>query len=119
MRKFINIKTLMLGVTIAAACVLTVQTVRAQKQGNYNYANDLQTDKLFNLGIQTGTLVSTADGTVTNTFTQPYTNIPNVICTGYGTTPTNWITSITPSNFVWNAGKLNATNNWIAIGKAY
>lgn len=69
--------------------------------------------------IQTGSCVSVADGTVTNTFTTPYSSAPKIFATQTGlalNTSTNITTSITTSNFVIRTGLANTTNNWIAVG---
>jgi hypothetical protein len=67
--------------------------------------------------ILSGTVVSTADGTVTNTFTSAFSTAPNVISTqvGINTTITNTIV-ITTTNFVLTVNKATVTNRWIAIG---
>lgn len=69
--------------------------------------------------VQTGSSVCVADGTVTNTFTIPYSSAPKVIMCPTGTgifTTTNVVVSVTPSNFVARGSIANSTNNWIAVG---
>lgn len=69
--------------------------------------------------VQTGSCVSVADGTVTNTFTTLYSSVPKVIATQTGTalnTSTNIVVSITPSNFVIRTGLASTTNSWLSIG---
>ncbi len=70
------------------------------------------------LGIQAGLGVSTSDGTVTNTFSTAFSSAPIVVTTinaaSGGTT--NWIVSVTASNFIWKCGATGLTNYWIAVG---
>ncbi|MEI6198180.1 MAG: hypothetical protein WCH84_11575 [Verrucomicrobiota bacterium] len=71
-------------------------------------------------GIITGTSVTAADGTVTNSFgSVVYTAPPNIQVTQVGTiiTTTNVVTLITTTNFVFKAGAGSVTNNWVSIGR--
>lgn len=70
------------------------------------------------LGIQSGTAITTTDGTVTNAFTVAYSAVPRVVTTQTGTTLslTNWLVSVTTSNFVVRSGAGPVTNNFIAVG---
>ncbi len=73
---------------------------------------------LLALGIQKGFGVSTSDGTVTNTFGQAFSSAPIVTTTQNATSggTTNWIVSVTASNFIWKCGATGVTNYYIAIG---
>lgn len=70
------------------------------------------------LGIQSGTAITTTDGTVTNAFDVVFSAVPVVVTAQRGTTLslTNWITSITTSNFVVRSGAGPVTNSYIAVG---
>lgn len=67
--------------------------------------------------IQSGSVVTSADGTVTNSFTTAFTAAPIVINrqTGTGTTTTNILT-VTTTNFILNTGVGTQTNSWVAFG---
>lgn len=71
-------------------------------------------------GIQSGFVVTTADGTVTNTFSTNciYTAPPIVVTRQRGkpTTTTSNIIVVTTSNFVINVGTPTSTNDFYAIG---
>ena len=70
-------------------------------------------------GIVTGTSVTSADGTVTNSFgSVVYTAPPNIQVTQVGATitTTNVVTLITTTNFVFKAGAGSVTNNWLSVG---
>lgn len=70
-------------------------------------------------GIQSGYVISAADGTVTNTFATAFASRPVVSVTQYGAltaTVTNWLVSVTETNFVLSVGAPSRTNFWIAIG---
>lgn len=68
-------------------------------------------------GIQAGTLTTSANGTVTNTFATAFTVAPYVVTTLQNSTgPTNNVVSVTTSNFVYSAGSASKTAHWIAIG---
>jgi hypothetical protein len=70
-----------------------------------------------NLGLITGSAVTTSDGTVTQAFGITFAAAPNVISTqvGLDTTSTN-VVEITTSNFIVRTGKATVTNRWFAIG---
>ena len=74
-----------------------------------------------NMGILTGSSISSTDGTVTNTFptTYVYTYPPVVTVTQTGSicTTSNLLTSVTTTNFVYKCGAINITNNWISVGR--
>lgn len=76
------------------------------------------TNTLSSVGIQRGAGVTSADGTVTNTFPNIYTTLPTVTATQFGATSagTNLITLITTSNFVYKSGAAGISNQWIAAG---
>lgn len=70
-------------------------------------------------GILNGTSVTSADGTVTNTFSAAiYTAPPSIQITQVGSTitSTDAVISVTISNFVYKAGAPNVTNTWISVG---
>lgn len=69
------------------------------------------------LGFQTNQVVTTADGTVTNTFASAYPAPPVVLITQFGTvnSPTNIVVSVTATEAVINCGKAGVTNNVLAI----
>jgi hypothetical protein len=69
------------------------------------------------LGIQSGSITNSADGTVTNTFTTAFSSAPIVVAaqTGLNTTTTNVLT-VTASNFVYQSGAPSKVINWIAVG---
>lgn len=68
--------------------------------------------------LQSGTCCSATDTTVTNTFTTPYGTLPNVICTQIGVTNTtsNFLVSVSLTNFIVKSGAPNVSNNWVAVG---
>jgi hypothetical protein len=69
--------------------------------------------------LQRGTVITTADGSVTNTFQFPYsTNLPAVVNTqlGLNTTTTNTLV-VTPTNFVLRTSLAGQTNAWMALGE--
>lgn len=69
--------------------------------------------------VETGSCVSVADGTVTNTFSPVYSSAPKVFATQTGLalfSATNAVVSITPSNCVIRSSLSGTTNNWIAVG---
>jgi hypothetical protein len=69
--------------------------------------------------IVTGQGVSTADGTVTNTFSTTFGAVPKVIPSIFAANSaktTNLVLSVTTSNFVWACGANGVTNPYIAIG---
>lgn len=68
--------------------------------------------------FQSGTVTTAADGTVTNTFATAFAARPVVVATQYGAlnSPTNWLQSITTTNFVLSAGAPGITNAWFAYG---
>lgn len=70
------------------------------------------------LGIQSGTCITAADGTVTNTFATAFSAAPTVILTHLGLklSPTNVVTTTTTTNFIMSAALGDVTNQWIAIG---
>ncbi len=71
------------------------------------------------LGVQSGTATTATDGTVTNTFGTAFSAIPIVTVTQVGSltaTVTNWLVSVTPTNFVLNSGAPGRSNMWIAVG---
>ena len=67
-------------------------------------------------GIQSGSVTTAADGTVTNTFTVAYAAAPTVLVvqTGEDTTVTNTVT-VTATNFLWNAGAPSTVGKWLAL----
>lgn len=69
------------------------------------------------VGIKSGTVVTAADGTVTNTFSPVFTNAPVILTTQLGedTTITN-VVVVATNYFILNTHKAGQTNNWIAIG---
>lgn len=68
--------------------------------------------------IQTGSSVSSTDGTVTNTFTTPYGSLPSISIQSWGALMpgTNTITTLTLTNFVFKCGANAASNTWISVG---
>jgi hypothetical protein len=66
---------------------------------------------------QSGTVVTVANGSVTNTFSFPYASAPIVVARqrGEATTTTNTLV-VTTTNFVLTTSKATQTNDWIAIG---
>ncbi len=66
---------------------------------------------------QGGSVVTVANGSVTNTFAFPYATAPTVVTTqlGLNTTTTNTLV-VTTTNFVLTTSKATQTNSWIAIG---
>lgn len=77
------------------------------------------TNTLTTFGIQRGTGITAANGTVTNTFPKVYATLPTVTVTQLGTTnsTSNIVTSLTVSNFVYNGGGPNISNMWISAGQ--
>lgn len=69
------------------------------------------------LGIQSGSVTTSADGTVTNTFGTAFSTAPVVLLcqTGDGTTITNTVT-VTTTNFTYSAGAPSIVAKWLAIG---
>jgi hypothetical protein len=67
--------------------------------------------------ILTGTAITTADCTVTQSFSTVYGAVPVIVCSqvGLNTTTTNVI-EVTTSNFVLRTGKATQTNKWVAVG---
>jgi hypothetical protein len=67
--------------------------------------------------VVAGTATTSDDGTVTNTFVTAFSVAPIVTATLVNHTgPTNTVTAITTSNFVYNAGSQSKVVNWIAVG---
>jgi hypothetical protein len=69
------------------------------------------------LGIQAGNVVTSGDGTVTQTFATAFSAAPVVVTTqlGLNTTITN-VLAVTASTFVLQTSLATQTNNWIALG---
>lgn len=70
-----------------------------------------------NLGIQSGSVTTSANGTVTNTFGTAFASAPVVVIsqTGSACTTTNILT-VTATGFVYNAGAPSIVVKWIAVG---
>lgn len=100
MKKFTFILAMLAFVFLASAAV----RYRVYSNGDIN--------------IQTGRGVTTADGTVTNTFTVAFGAVPKVVTTIFGTTlnSTNNVRSVTTSNFIFYGQITGVTNDYIAIG---
>jgi len=66
---------------------------------------------------QAGTVVTVANGSITNTFTFPYASAPTVLTRqrGEATTTTNTIV-VTTTNFILTTSKATQTNDWISVG---
>jgi hypothetical protein len=72
-----------------------------------------------NLGIDTGSCVSSGDGTVTQAFAFTFASAPKVFLTQTGTnnwSRTNVAHTITTTNFIVNTTVASVTNQWLAIG---
>ncbi len=82
-----------------------------------NLSSKTIANTLLALGIQSGSVTSSADNTVTNTFSTAFSSAPKVTTTPFNsTTATNTVTSVTTSNFVVNVGKASVVVHWFAIG---
>lgn len=74
-------------------------------------------NSLLALGIQSGSVTSSADGTFTNTFSTAFSAAPKVIMTPVNsTTPTNTVVSASTTTFIGNVSDASVVVNWIAIG---
>ena len=69
------------------------------------------------LGIQSGSVTTASDGTVTNVFGTAFSGTPIVVIQQIGNacTVTNALT-VTSSQFIFGAGSGSITAKWIAIG---
>ena len=67
--------------------------------------------------VQSGSCITTSDGSVTQSFTTVYGSAPNVVVVQRGetTTTTNIITATT-NQFIYRNSKATTTNIWIAVG---
>ncbi|KAF0176443.1 MAG: Uncharacterized protein FD161_2982 [Limisphaerales bacterium] len=72
---------------------------------------------LLALGIQSGSVTSSADGTFTNTFSTAFSAAPKVIITPVNSvTATQTVVSASTTAFIGNVSDASVVVNWIAIG---
>lgn len=68
--------------------------------------------------LKFGSVVTSSDGSVTQSFGITYTNVPTVVVSqlGLNTTTTNTLV-VTTTNFILTTSKAGQTNAWHAIGE--
>lgn len=67
--------------------------------------------------VQTGTNITAANGTCTNTFATVFGSAPNVVASQVGgASASNEVSLITTSNFVYTAGASSIGVQYIAVG---
>jgi hypothetical protein len=102
-------KKILIGFALATVLFVAVAAV---VRGPVTSSADLQ--------IMSGTSVTAADGTITNTFAIAFSAVPNVTCSQQSISSagsvTNTITGLTTTFFIYSAGKASVTNQWIAVG---
>lgn len=120
-----------LATTNGAAVILSVTGLTVNQLTNsgltaslpvFSDANKMLVTKsiansLLALGIQSGSVTSSADGTFTNTFSTAFGAAPKVIMTPVNSvTATNTVVSSSTTTFIGNVSDASIVVNWIAIG---
>lgn len=101
-------KKLLIPFVLCAAVILAIAAV--PRRVSVDSANTY---------ICAGTVVTTGDSTVTNTFSTAFGAAPIVVVTplGNGNLPiTNIICTVTTTGFILNTHVPSMTNRWIAVG---